>query len=216
MLQRVAASLLALIVMPSAAANPPAIPSSLPPSVQCGSLENAFGPFDWRTHNDWNKKDAENNHFFPGIESLSRNFSTKRIASELDYILRAYPNHTRALWTYSRLGAREGSDKPDGARYTIDCYFERAVRFQPDDGAVWLVLGLHLLRKREFSGAITALEGALELGENESNVRYHLGLAYFESGDHERALTQARRAYDLGFPLPGLRDKLKRAGKWRD
>jgi tetratricopeptide (TPR) repeat protein len=46
------------------------------------------------------------------------------------------------------------------------------------------------------------------------NVHYNLGLAYFELKDYDQALEHAKRAYALGHPLPGLRDKLKRAGKW--
>lgn len=32
----------------------------------------------------------------------------------------------------------------------------------------------------------------------------------------EKSLESAQRAYALGFPLPGLRDKLKRADKWQE
>jgi hypothetical protein len=32
----------------------------------------------------------------------------------------------------------------------------------------------------------------------------------------DKSLESAHRAYALGFPLPGLREKLKRAGKWQE
>ena len=33
---------------------------------------------------------------------------------------------------------------------------------------------------------------------------------------YDKALASAHRAYGAGFPLPGLKNKLKRAGKWRE
>jgi hypothetical protein len=35
-------------------------------------------------------------------------------------------------------------------------------------------------------------------------------------GEPDRALEHAHRAYALGYPLPGLRNRLKRAGAWRE
>jgi hypothetical protein len=35
-------------------------------------------------------------------------------------------------------------------------------------------------------------------------------------GQFDKSLECAHIAYGSGFPLPGLRDKLKRAGKWKE
>ena len=43
-----------------------------------------------------------------------------------------------------------------------------------------------------------------------------LGLAYADLKQYDKALESAHRAYGAGFPLPGLKNKLKRAGKWRE
>src|ERR1700682_1722293 len=43
-----------------------------------------------------------------------------------------------------------------------------------------------------------------------------LGLAYFDLRDYDNALDRARSAYRLGFPLPGLRNKLQEVGKWQN
>jgi hypothetical protein len=37
---------------------------------------------------------------------------------------------------------------------------------------------------------------------------------YFDMKDYGKAVEYAKKAYDLGFPLAGLRNKLKQAGKW--
>jgi len=43
-----------------------------------------------------------------------------------------------------------------------------------------------------------------------------MGLIYFDLKDYDKALSFAHRAYGSGFPLPGLRDKLKKVGKWQE
>jgi hypothetical protein len=60
----------------------------------------------------------------------------------------------------------------------------------------------------------------LELAEKnapeQGNFHYNLGLAFLEIGDAERALKHAKRAYALGYRLPGLQNRLEKLGKWRD
>jgi tetratricopeptide (TPR) repeat protein len=63
--------------------------------------------------------------------------------------------------------------------------------------------------------AVQKLEKAAELNSENGNVHYNLGLAYFTLKDYEKSLAHAQRAYALGFPLPGLRNKLEKAGKWQ-
>jgi tetratricopeptide (TPR) repeat protein len=182
---------------------------------QCGDLSNAFGPFDYRTARDADKKIVELHHFNNNVESLTRGV-TDYIGADLDYTLRVFPNHVRALWTLSRLSRQENKEQPQGTRWTVDCYFERAIRFQPDDGEVRMVYGLHLLKIGDKTASSRELEKAAELSKGNAQVHYNLGLAYFELGNYEQAMAQAKLAYALQFPLPGLRDKLKRAGKWQE
>jgi tetratricopeptide (TPR) repeat protein len=82
-----------------------------------------------------------------------------------------------------------------------------------------MVYGIFLIKKGDRKGAESELqlarEGLEKLG-GDPNLNYNLGLAYFDLGDYDKALEQAKTAYSLGFPLPGLRDKLKRANKWQE
>jgi hypothetical protein len=34
--------------------------------------------------------------------------------------------------------------------------------------------------------------------------------------DYDLAKTHAKKAYELGFPLPGLKNQLIKVGKWED
>ena len=50
-------------------------------------------------------------------------------------------------------------------------------------------------------------------GGDSPEIHYFLGLAYLNLKDLDLASEHARRAYDLGYPLPGLRNKLAAAGR---
>ena len=45
---------------------------------------------------------------------------------------------------------------------------------------------------------------------------YNIGLLLHDIKEYDKSLAHARKAYELGFELPGLRNKLKGSGHWRD
>ena len=182
---------------------------------ECGSLENGFGPFDYRTATEKQRETVERYHFTEQVEQLRKGQSTTRIAGDLGYTLRAFPNHPRALAAMAELARREKASQPRGSQYTVSCWFERALRFKPDDGMVRVVYGITLLKAGQRDQAIQELHKADAMLPDNANVNYNLGLAYLDAKDYDKALTHAKRAYELGFPLPGLRDQLKKAGKWQ-
>lgn len=188
----------------------------------CGSLNNSFGPFDYRYKTSVKTElgDAhsmvEGAHFTPQIEQLIRGKTAVEPGPDIDYTLRAFPNHHRALLSMSRLALRAKSDQPPRMRYTVTCWFERAMRFAPDDGMVRMLYGQYLLKVGKQPEAIEYLEAAEKLTEGSANLHYNLGLAFIEVKRYEDARRHARKAYALGFPLPGLRERLKRLGQWKD
>lgn len=188
----------------------------------CGSLSNHFGPLDYRHKSSVRTEfgDAhslvEGAHFTPEVEQLIRGKSTTHPGGDIDYTLRAFPNHHRALLSMSRLALRGKSDQPFNMRYTATCWFERAMRFAPDDGMVRMLYGQYLLKLGKQREAIEHLEAAEKLTEGSANLHYNLGLAFIEVKRYEDARRHARKAYALGFPLPGLRERLKRLGQWKD
>jgi tetratricopeptide (TPR) repeat protein len=150
------------------------------------------------------------------VEALRRGTTSNRAARDIDYTLRAFPNNPRALFAMMRLAEREKTEKPVGSRYTVSCWFDRALRFAPDDGAVRVVLGIYLSKNGKKDEAIKQLEIAQKLVGDDPNLHYNLGLTYFDLKEYDKSLEHAHAAYRLGFPLPGLREKLQKAGKWRD
>jgi tetratricopeptide (TPR) repeat protein len=182
----------------------------------CGELRNSFGPIDYRKATRAEKELVEGAHFTPDVEALRRGSQSRRPGHDIDYTLRAFPNNPRALFAMMRLAEREKTEKPAGSRYTVSCWFDRALRFAPDDGAVRVILGIYLSKNGKKDEAIKQLEVAQKLVGNDPNLHYNLGLTYFDLKEYDKSLEHAHAAYALGFPLPGLRQKLEKAGKWRD
>lgn len=182
----------------------------------CGTLKNHFGPFDYHSSPPDRISLVENAHFTPDVEYLRRGQSTAVIGADINYTLHVFPNHPRALLAMSNLALREKTSKPRGSNFTVDCWFERALQFRDSDSTVRMLYGIHLLRTNRTKLALDHLKAASELNGDDAGVSYNLGLAYFEMKDYARSLQYAHQAYNQGFPLPGLKNKLIRAGKWTD
>ena len=183
----------------------------------CGQLvAGTFGPFDYRTATEHDKKLVEGTHFTPDVANLRRGETSHAVGADIAYTLGVFPNHPRALLAMSKLGQRTKMSKPPGARFSVDCYFDRALRWRPDDPNVRLVFGIHLISRGQKEAARGQLEIADKSEIEQGGFRYNLGLAFLDIGDTERALAQAWRAYALGYNLPGLRHRLEQSGKWRE
>jgi Tfp pilus assembly protein PilF len=180
----------------------------------CGDLANAYGPYDYRV-NKAEIKAVESAHFNTTVERLQGGVSGY-LGGDLDYTLRAVPNHHRALLAMDRYAQRLGTNKVPNANFTIDCYYDRAVRFRPDDGTVRMLYGSFLGRNGKPQQAIAQLQEAEKILGDNPNLHYNMGLVYLDLKDYDKALTHAHRAYQLGFNLPGLRQRLQKAGKWRE
>lgn len=78
------------------------------------------------------------------------------------------------------------------------------------------IYGLYLIKSNKPKAGIEQLETALKQAGDDANVHYNLGLAYADMKEYNKALTSAHAAYRLGFPLPGLKNRLQRVGAWRE
>jgi tetratricopeptide (TPR) repeat protein len=183
--------------------------------AQCGELTNSYGPYDYRTATNEERVLVEGAHFTPNVERLIRGKTAVVPGPDIAYTLRAYPNHPRALHSMMNLSFTNRTDKPEGSTYTMECWFDRAERFVPNDGTVQMIHGIYILRKGDARGAVAKFKRAEELSGPSANLHYNLGLAYLDLRDYDNALDRARSAYRLGFPLPGLRNKLQEVGKWQ-
>jgi Tfp pilus assembly protein PilF len=183
----------------------------------CGNVgpqPNQFGPFDYRTMPRDQRYLVESAHFTPTVELLTKG-NTGSVGADLDYTLRAIPNHPRALLAMSRYATRLQNDRFPGSHYSSDCYFDRAMRMAPDDPMPHVLFAGYLRSKQKPADAKRELEQAEALRGNPASfdLDYNLGLLYFDLGEYDKAAVAAKRAYALGAPLPALRAKLKARGK---
>jgi Flp pilus assembly protein TadD len=154
-----------------------------------------------------------NNHFNENVRNL-KGGQTGTLAGDLDYILRNSPNHHKALYTMSEYHLRERTERFEHEAFTMTCWFERAMRFSPNDPVVPMLYGIYLHRRGDFGEAEREYKRSMEMSPDFAEVHYNLGLLYLDRKRLDDARTQAREAYRLGYPLPGLRDKLAAAGAW--
>lgn len=180
----------------------------------CGELENAYGPFDYRTDRD-KLSIVEGAHFTRPVEMLVRG-ERGHLVQDLDYTLRAFPNHHRALASMVRLGDRQKVTRIAGSKWDVECYLERAVRFRPDDTTVRMLYASFLHPRQRKDEALSHLRVASEYARDNPFTHYNMGLVYLDLGEHGRALEHAQMAQALGFPRTELKDRLVAAGKWAE
>ncbi len=181
----------------------------------CGELRNHYGPLDYRMRGQVNLEIVENAHFTPEVEAGLKG-STGYLGGDLDYTLRAIPNHVRALATLAKVGIRDKVVMVPATKWPVECYFDRAIRFAPDDAGVQATYGSYLSTLGRTDDALKAFKTAVRLQPEDPTINYNAGLMYLKVKDYDKALLHAKKAYEKGFPLPGLKNKLAALGKWEE
>lgn len=201
---------MAMLVMAGNVASP-----AFAQDLSCGELANSYGPFDYRNPQG-RLAVVEDNHFKAVVEVLAKGMTSSTPGGDIDYTLRAFPNHHRALLSTIRLGDREKTTKPQGMNYTVECWLERAVRFKGDDAVARMIYAGYLAKIGKKDQAKAQLARTEQLAESNPFTQYNIGLVYLEMNEFELALKQAHLAEEMGFPRTELRDALVKAGKWAD
>ena len=206
----------ALFVHAKSRGHAPWVGETLKGAPCLGGSEN-FGPFDYLQRHQLKSKlgIVEKHHFTPQVEQLigGANTGNKRdVLADLDYTLRAWPNHHRALNSTIQFHIINKNWKTHFP--PAECYLERAINFSPKDGITRMLYGNLLQRNGKQSVALKQYEKALELKPKSVQIKYNLALLLVELGNYKRARKYALDLYPNGFPLPGLKDKLKKVGHW--
>lgn len=200
-------------------------PENGPYDQDCGPLWNGmqYGPFDYQLAKAGDRQLVEGAHFsieysayLKGLKIAPRFGAAGPPAKGFSYTLWAFPNHTLALAAMEDLAFREKKDQPDGAQLRVHCYFQRAIRFAPEDAEVRAVYGYYFARRGKMAEARAQFEKAEELDLNKMNVAIYRAFGYLELKDYAKALEAAKQAYASGYSLPGLKNRLHRAGAWKD
>lgn len=188
-------------------------------------VDGGYGPYDYTnpSHRKSKLPIVEKHHFNKVTEQMAimakgdkeyyaafTNASGKRkattIEGDLSYTLLAFPNHHKALNAMSiyQLKGRHTDQYP-----TADCFFKRAIKYRPNDPGVRSVYGIHFFSRKKYEGALEQFRVVETLTRGDTQNNYNLGLVYFSLGEFEKSREYAKKAYDRGWPLEGLKNKLK-------
>jgi hypothetical protein len=204
--------------------SPKPLPQDITPRVaenQCGGFTGHFGPLDFRSAHNEDRRVVESYHFdmeyatFMKGEVAGRNRAgTANVAGGFQYTLKAIPNHPTALYAMERLGMRLNSERPQDTEFPLECWYVRAFKIAPDDPMVRALYGIYLANRGRKEEALHNLKIADEELPSDANMQYNIGLTYFKLNQFEAAQLSGMRAARQGFKLDGLEHMLKKAGKW--
>lgn len=206
-----------LIILTShalAAAEAPWVGHTLKGNPCSGGIQG-YGPYDYTNpiHRETKLERVEGAHFHNRIKQLT-GLPDRVLFSDIDYTIRAFPNHHLALQSMMRLQIR--SKIPSKTVGTpIECYFERAINFNPNDGVPRLLYGVYAQKLGKHSIALQQYKLADKLLPNNSELHYNLALLYIDLKEYGQARKSAITAYKNGYPLMGLKNKLKKLGYWK-
>ena len=182
--------------------------------LDCGNLDNGYGPYDYTNGEHFIQRlpIVEDGHFNSDVETLTAGLSGT-IMSDLDYTLRAFPNHHRALNAMAKYKLQKRQDFEEF--YSAECYFARAIAFKPEDGVVYQIYAIYLHKSDKIAEAEKQYFTALKIQPESSEIHYNLGLLYYDKGNYQLALEHAHKAYALNYPLEGLKRLLIKKGVWK-
>lgn len=186
----------------------------------CTGKGNSYGPYDYTNPKNRGQQLflVESAHFDERVKRLVEEIGDSTIISDLDYTIRAFPNHHQALYAVTRYWFLPDSNKRVTNKRMVtppECYFQRAIKFKPDDGTVKMLYGLFLHRLNMYEKALAIYNEAEKLQPESTQLAYNIGLLYFDMKKYKEALSYAEKAYANGYPLPDLKNKLKKEGLWK-
>lgn len=199
----------------SAAAQQKASRGTEDSSHPCGKIyTNHYGPLDYNTQKN-SVAVVEEFHFTPRVRAALGG-STGSFGQDINYTLKAVPNHAVALVSLMQWVERAKLDQTPGMEWPIECYFERATRFQPADTVVRGLYATFLGRRNRKADALRQLDIAVTHAGDRALSHHNIGLVYFELGEMEKALALAHKARALGMEDSALVALLKKNNRWRD
>ncbi len=184
---------------------------------QCKGAGQGYGPYDYtqRARLSSKLKVVERAHFTAAVESLRGGASTsKGPLADLDYTLRAFPNHHRALHSAIRYRMRVGKPIRHPQFSHVECYLQRAINYSPRDSVSLMLYGLYLHRLNRYDKALPVYSRAYEIDPRNLEIQYNLALLHTDLKDYQQAKILADKLYQSKFPLQGLKNRLIQAGHW--
>ncbi len=192
-------------------------------SSSCGpvSTKDTAGPYNYRTRSPgerWHVNDVNKHHYFKAQREMSkRSPLPQRIHRELSYTLIRIPNHHQALFLLARFHnqfPKEEFNPPVAGVFSVspECFFDRGMRFVPDDPYVPLLKAIYYHKRKRYKKSLPVYKRLIEKHPGWGELHYNLGLLYADMKDYKQATLHANKAQENGYTLPGLKNKLEKAG----
>jgi tetratricopeptide (TPR) repeat protein len=196
-----------------------------------------FGPFDF-----YDLKNTPHNalplveraHFAARTKERARRGDWCAYWGDLDYTLRAFPNHPGALVAmveylevgnpYPCVTKKEKKSTADllaemekgtWQEKNADYYFDTAIKFRPQYAATRVLYGRYQHKEGRLKEALKNFLEAEKLEPQSADAHYWLGMLYLDQGNLVQAKHHAEKAYQIGHKQPELREKLTKAGVWK-
>ena len=92
---------------------------------------------------------------------------------------------------------------------------QKTIAAQPAQVRPYGMLAMIYRKQHQLGQAKETLEKADAVAQGKSaEIQYNLGLINLELGDVDAAVANARQAYKMDYPLPWLKTRLQKMGKW--
>lgn len=173
---------------------------------ECGSLEWNYGPYDYRAASAQQRKLVEARHLNADRFGIS--------IEDVEYALNVFPNHPRALLLMEERARQAKANRAPKSKRTVDCWYERAMRFKPDDLIPRLFYVNYLIQQNKLDEARPHLAYVAEKTVDDPLTQFNVGMLYADMKDYDKALVQAHRVIAMGYDRRELRDRLTAVGKW--
>lgn len=210
-----------------------------------GTEYGQFGPYDYYNPPKGAISLVERAHMGPVIAEARRLRRWCDYFENIDYSLRAFPNHPEALTLMAEYldshapcskapapKSTRGSSPMDLAaavesgtwrERNADYYFEKGIEFLPkgSDTVVKrpetrLLYAKYLYNHKRPNEALAQFQEAERLRPSSADAHYYMSAIYLDNKDAEKAKLYADKARQLGAPPAELKQKLISAGHWRD
>lgn len=210
---------------------------------KCSGGPQGFGPFDYNdktysvaglytrhgSKTESPLRFVEKAHFTHEVERLIRGRSSS-VPSDIDYTLRAFPNHSRALWSMIEYQLKNNPKKKftrqtlslpisHTLRYPVpppECYLNRAEAFDSGDATVQIIYGVYLHKRRQHVDALGRYLKGEKLDPLNVELLYNIGLLYTDLGEFNKAKEYADKVYAENYPFTALRERLQKSLKEKD
>ena len=186
--------------------------------LPCSGKGQGYGPYDYTKANERSKIPVvEEHHFTPEVENHISGKSGY-IENDLDYTLRAVPNHHRALLSAIRYQLKLNKKqlkRNDPLEAPMECYLQRAIHFSPSDAATVSLYAYYLKGIGQLEKATDLYQKALTIAPDNAKIQYAYSLLLIELKQYDKALEYAKKAYTHDKTPEALKNKLIKLGVWK-